>query len=72
MSQVLPLDDEFMGFIVEEDGNRHPEFERLNNAVGEMTSAILDCKTKGLLKPEMIVHMREYLTAFMTTLKGGE
>lgn len=45
------------------------EYGRLVEAVGELTSAVLDCQMKGLLIPSTTEGLCGFLTSILSTLK---
>lgn len=61
------LNEEWPEVITDEKEPKH-EYGRVSDAVGELTSAILDCKLKGLLVPSTSKELRGFLTAVLQTL----
>ena len=61
--------DEWPDVIVESE--QHEEYSRLNEAVGELTSAILDCKHKGLMTPSLANDISNFLSAALLVVDGG-
>jgi hypothetical protein len=53
-----------------EDNKSQEEYGRISDAVGELTSAILDCKFKELMTPGIANHLRGYFESVLMTLDG--
>lgn len=54
--------------IVGDDSDSHDEYGRVSEAVGELTSAVLDCKIKGLMNLEISKQLRGFLVGVLNTL----
>jgi hypothetical protein len=47
------------------------EFNRIVEAVGELTSAVLDCKVKGIMSSDVAKPLRDFLTSVLANLEEG-
>jgi len=57
--------------VVFDESQPQEEYNRMVEAVGELTSAVLDCKVKGIMIPSVAKPMRDYLTSVLATLEEG-
>ena len=55
--------------IISDEPITREEYGRVGEAVGELTSAILDCKLKGLLNPNIAKQLRGFMTSVLVTLE---
>lgn len=55
--------------VVYDEAESHEEYDRLVEAVGELTSAVLDCQVKGLLVPSATKSLKGFLLAVLTGLE---
>jgi hypothetical protein len=67
---AIVTEEEWPEIIGDED--THDEYGRVSEAVGELTSAILDCKFKKLMDPNIVKQLRNFLTGAIQTLDEGE
>lgn len=57
--------------VIGEEPESREEYGRVSEAVGELTSAVLDCKMKGIMVPSVAKNLRDYLTAILHNLDEG-
>jgi hypothetical protein len=62
------LEDEWPD-VVFDDSVPYEEYNRLVEAVGELTSAVLDCQAKGLLVPSTNQTLRSFLSSLLENLE---
>lgn len=65
------VDEEWPDVIGEEPDSRE-EYGRVSEAVGELTSAVLDCKMKGLVDEKVAKILRGYLVSISDNLGEGD
>lgn len=65
------LDEEWPDIIGEEEPESREEYGRVSEAVGELTSSILDCKMKGLVNKKVSKILHSYLTSILDNLDEG-
>jgi hypothetical protein len=65
------LDEEWPDVIGEEEPESREEYGRVSEAVGELTSSVLDCKMKGLVDKKVAKILRGYLTSILDNLEEG-
>lgn len=63
------LEEEWPDVIGEEDLESREEYGRVSEAIGELTSAVLDCKMKGLVDKKMSKILSGYLTSILDNLE---
>ncbi len=55
--------------VVFDETEAHEEYDRLVEAVGELSSAVLDCQMKGLLVPSTTKSLCDFLASVTTNLE---
>lgn len=47
----------------------HEEYGKVSEVVGKLTSAILDCRMKGIMTPSVAKSLRGFLSAILLNLE---
>lgn len=64
------VDEEWPDVIGEEPESRE-EYGRVSEAVGELTSAVLDCKMKGIMDSKVSKILSVYLNSILENINEG-
>lgn len=64
------VDEEWPDVIGEEPESRE-EYGRVSEAVGELTSAVLDCKMKGIMDSKVSKILSGYLNSILENINEG-
>jgi hypothetical protein len=54
--------------VIGEKSDSLEEYGRVSEAVGELTSAVLDCRMKGIMDPKISQILHGYLSAILNNL----
>lgn len=57
--------------VIGEEPDSHEEYGRVSEAVGELTSAVLDCKMKGIMDPKVSRILSGYLNSILDNINEG-
>lgn len=68
INKAIPVEEEWPDVVYEDES--HEEYSRISEAVGELTSAILDCKLKEILTESLAKDLNMFLKVVSSVLKS--